>query len=167
MDNATGYALTYEVGRLVKQLQTRKRNLVVVFFDQEETDHAGNFAFAEYCKKQNWSIHSVHTADMIGWDSDHDRNIELELPTLQLEAIYRRHAEGLGITAYTTTTSETDHREFRKAGFNAIGIGGEYKNGDTSPHHHKLTDTLETVDFKYLAFVTDLVFGVVSELIDE
>lgn len=84
---------------------------------------------------------------MIGWDKDADRNIELELPTQELGTVYEKYAKSFGILAYKTETTDTDHREFRNAGFNAIGIGGEYKNGDSPPHHHLPTDTVETVDF--------------------
>jgi hypothetical protein len=167
MDNATGCALIYGVSRLVTGLENRKKNLVIVFFDQEETGHAGSYAFANYVKEKKLNIHSVHTADMIGWDKDKDRNIELELPSPDLESVYKRHAQSFGILAYTTQTTETDHREFRNAGYNAVGIGGEYKHGDTSPHHHQPTDTFETVDFEYLAFVTFLVYKVIEQLMTE
>ncbi len=72
-----------------------------------------------------------------------------------------------GILAYKTETTATDHREFRNAGFNAVGIGGEHKNGDESPHHHLPSDTSNTVDFQYLAFVTFLVYEVMKELVAE
>jgi hypothetical protein len=167
MDNATGCALAYGVTQLMTDLENRKKNLVIVFFDQEETGHAGSFAFANYVKEKKFKVHSVHTADMIGWDKDVDRNIELELPTRELETVYEKYAKSFGIVAYKTETTDTDHREFRNAGFNAIGIGGEHKHGDESPHHHLPTDTFDTVDFEYLAFVTFLVYQVIAELITE
>ena len=167
MDNATGCALAYGVTQLMTDLENRKKNLVIVFFDQEETGHAGSFAFANYVKEKKIKVHSVHTADMIGWDKDADKNIELELPTQELETVYKKYAKSFGIVAYKTETTETDHREFRNAGFNAIGIGGEHKNGDESPHHHLPTDTFNTVDFEYLTFVTFLVYQVIAEIITE
>lgn len=167
MDNATGCALAYGVTQLMTALENRKKNLVIVFFDQEETGHAGSFAFANYAQEKKFNVHSVHTADMIGWDKDADKNIELELPTQELESVYKKYAKSFGIVAYKTETTDTDHREFRNAGFNAIGIGGEHKNGDESPHHHLPTDTFDTVDFEYLGFVTVLVYQVIAELITE
>lgn len=167
MDNATGCALVYGVSKFLTGVKNRKKNLVVVFFDQEERGHAGSYAFANYIKNNAFSVHSVHTFDMIGWDKDADRNIELELPTQELETVYKKYAKSFGILAYKTETSETDHREFRNAGFNAIGIGGEHKNGDETPHHHLPTDTFDTVDFEYLSFVAFLVYNVIEELITE
>jgi hypothetical protein len=167
MDNATGCGLVYGVAELITRIPGRRRNVIIAFFDQEETGHAGSYAFANYIKDKAFDVHSVHTFDMIGWDNDEDRNIELELPTPELESVYRKHAESYGIVAYRTQTTETDHREFRNAGFNAIGIGGEHKNGDESPHHHLPTDTFETVNFEYLAFVSILVYSVIKDLISE
>ncbi len=164
MDNATGCALVYGVSKLMAGLKSRNKNLLLVFFDEEETGHAGSFAFASYVKEKGFNIHSVHTADMVGWDKDGDRNIELELPTPYLEAVYRKHAQSFGISVYTTKTTLTDHREFRNAGYNAVGIAGEYTQGDTTPHHHKPTDRLDTVDFDYLAFITFLTFQVLEDL---
>ena len=165
MDNATGCGLVYGVAELIKRIPGRRRNVIIVFFDQEETGHAGSYAFANYIKDKAFDVHSVHTFDMIGWDKDQDRNIELELPTPELESVYLKYSEPYGIVAYKTETTETDHREFRNAGFNAIGIGGEHKNGDESPHHHLPTDTYDTVDFEYLAFVTVLTYNVIKDII--
>lgn len=167
MDNATGCALVYGVAELAIKIPDRKKNLIIIFFDQEEIGHAGSYSFANYIKDKTFNVHSVHTFDMIGWDKDADRNIELELPTQELETVYKKYAKSFGILAYKTETTETDHREFRNAGFNAIGIGGEHKNGDESPHHHLPTDTFDTVDFEYLPFVTFLVYNVIEELITE
>ncbi|MBA4054500.1 MAG: Zn-dependent exopeptidase M28 [Marivirga sp.] len=165
MDNATGCALVYSVSKLITTLRDRKKNLVIVFFDQEETGHAGSYAFVNYVKEKGFNVHSVHTADMVGWDKDEDRSIEIELPSPDLESVYKRHAQSFNILAYTTETTLTDHREFRNAGYNAVGIGGEYTRGDSSPHQHLPTDTFDTVNFEYLAFVTFLVYKVIEELI--
>lgn len=164
-DNATGCALVYGVSKLISGLQSRKKNLIVVFFDQEETGHAGSYAFVNFVREKGYNIHSVHTADQVGWDKDGDRNIELELPTDYLKSVYQKHAKPFGITVYTTNVTSSDHKEWREAGYNAVGITEEYKHGDTSPHWHEPTDTFETVDFDYLAFVSYLVYKVIEDQI--
>jgi hypothetical protein len=164
-DNASGCALVYGVGKLLTHLQNRTKNILLVFFDDEETGHAGSLAFANWVKYQKFHVHSVHTADEVGWDGDQDRNLELELPTPYLESLYRKHAEPFKINLYTTKTTGSDHREFREAGFQAVGISEEYKNGDGNPHHHKPSDTAEKVDYQFLAFTTYLVFKVVEEVV--
>ncbi len=166
-DNATGCALVYGVSKLAAAMENRKKNLIFVFFDQEETGHAGSLAFVSFIKESGFKIHSVHTADQVGWDKDGDRNIELELPTKYLKSVYKKHASPFGIKIYTTRVTSSDHKEWREAGYNAVGITEEYKHGDTSPHHHDPTDTFETVNFDYLTFTTHLVFKVIEDLITQ
>jgi hypothetical protein len=166
-DNASGCALVYGLGKMITKLKTRSKNVILVFFDEEETGHAGSLAFANWVKVEDFDVHSVHTADEVGWDQDQDKNIELELPTPYLAALYRKHAEPFAIKVYETKTTGSDHREFREAGFSAVGISEEYKNGDGNPHHHKSSDTFEKVDYQFLAFVTYLIFKVVEEVLSE
>lgn len=166
-DNASGCALVYGLGKLLTQLQNRTKNIILVFFDEEETGHAGSLAFANWVKVQKFHVHSVHTVDEVGWDGDQDRNLELELPTPYLASLYKKHAKPFNIKLYTTKTTGSDHREFREAGFQAIGISEEYRNGDGNPYHHKPTDTAEKVDYQFLAFTTYLVFKVVEEVLSQ
>lgn len=166
-DNASGCALVYGVGKMLAQLEKRSKNIILVFLDEEETGHAGSLAFANWLKVQELEVHSVHTADEVGWDQDQDRNIELELPSSYLESLYEKHAKPFGIKIYKTKTTGSDHREFREAGFQAVGISEEYKNGDGNPHHHKPSDTFEKIDYQFLAFTTYLVFKVVEEVLSE
>lgn len=166
-DNASGCALVFGLGKMLTQLEKRSKNIILVFLDEEETGHAGSLAFANWVKAQKFDVHSVHTADEVGWDQDQDRNLELELPTPYLASLYRKHAEPFDITLYKTKTTGSDHREFREAGFQAVGISEEYKNGDTNPHHHLSSDTFEKVDYQFLAFTTYLVFKVVEEILSE
>jgi hypothetical protein len=166
-DNATGCALVYGVGKMLTKLEKRSKNIILVFFDEEETGHAGSLAFANWVKDQDLDVHSVHTADEVGWDQDQDRNIELELPTSYLESLYNKHAKPFDIKIYNTKTTGSDHREFREAGFQSVGITEEYKNGDGNPHHHKPSDTFEKIDYQFLAFTTYLVFKVVEEVLSE
>ncbi len=166
-DNASGCALVYGLGTMLSQLEERGKNIILVFLDEEETGHAGSLAFSNWVKAQEFDIHSVHTADEVGWDQDQDRNIELELPSPYLASLYIKHAERFGIKVYKTKTTGSDHREFREAGFQAVGISEEYKNGDHNPHHHLPSDTFEKIDYQFLAFTTYLVFKVVEEIVSE
>lgn len=164
-DNATGCAMLYGLSKKVTALKTRTKNVIVVFFDQEEIGCVGSLAFAKFIKNKKYNVHSVHTIDQMGWDKDKDQNIEIELPTPTLKAIYEKHAKLLGVSALTTKVTSSDHRQFRASGFNAVGITEEYKNGDTTPHYHSSTDTFDTVNFEYLSFATGLVYNVIEELI--
>ncbi|MCB1024145.1 MAG: M28 family peptidase [Acidobacteria bacterium] len=163
-DNASGTTLVYGVAYKLAKLKNRSRNFIIVFFDQEERGLVGSRAFAKKLKDEGFNIHSVHTVDQMGWDEDGDRAIELELPTPDLENLYRQEAEKLSIPVHKTNVPSTDHTAFREIGFDAIGITEEYKNKDTTPHYHKPTDTYETIDFDYLVSTTRLVFNVMKRL---
>lgn len=165
-DNASGCALVYAVAKAMMQQEVRSKNLMIVFFDKEEIGHAGATAFAQFLLDKQYNIHSVHTADQVGWDQDGDRNIELELPGPELKAVYRKHAKTFDIKAYRTNETGSDHKELREAGFNAVGITEEYRRGDTSPYHHDPEDKFETINFDYLSFVSYFVFKVLVDLLE-
>ena len=69
--------------------------------------------------------------------------------------------------AYKTNEMSSDKKAFKEAGYPALGITEEYKNGDTAPHRHSETDTYETVDFNYLGYSTLLVFKVIEDILTD
>ena len=166
-DNATGMAVVYSVVKKLAALDRRNKNVILVFFDDEEIGLRGSREFAKKIKAEGLDVHSVHTVDQMGWDEDGDRAIELELPTDYLRERYEDMAANFDIPVHITSVGSTDHSAFRSEGFNAIGLTEEYVNGDTTPHIHRETDTYDTVNFEYLASSTDLMFRVIKELLAE
>ncbi|MDY8137028.1 M28 family metallopeptidase [Aquimarina sp. 2201CG5-10] len=164
-DNATGVALVYSVAKKLAVLKKRNKNVLIIFFDQEEWGLIGSRAFSEYIKNKNLNVHSVHTIDQMGWDEDGDRAIELELPTTALKNLYAKEAKKMNIPVYTTEVNSTDHQAFRERGFKAVGITEEYENHDTTPFYHSTGDIYQTVNFEYLTSTTNLVFTVLKNLI--
>lgn len=163
-DNATGISLVYQVALQLKGLEYRERNFVIVFFDQEEDGLIGSKAFARKMMKEGKHLHSVHTADMLGWDADKDGAIELEYPAKELKNLYETAALRLGIPLHETQVTSSDHQAFRELGFKAVGLAEEYANGDSTPHYHKSSDTIETVDFDFLFNATNLVWSAMEQL---
>jgi hypothetical protein len=166
-DNATGVALVTAVAAEVLRTEPRTRNFVFVLFDEEERGLRGSRAFAQKVKDEGLEIHSVHTADQVGWDEDGDRAVELEIPYDGALALYEAQAKAMTppVPLLTTKEAGSDHSAFRRLGIMAVGITEEYRNGDTTPHIHRPTDTAETVDFAYLENVTALVIRVMKSLI--
>jgi hypothetical protein len=164
--NASGVALAYTVVKKLSELDTRNKNILLAFFDDGQ-GYRGSRAFAAKIKAEGLNVHSAHTVDQIGWDSDEDKAIEIERPTEELKAIYEAKGEELGITIHTTNVGSTDHSAFRSEGYNAIGLTEEYRNGDTTPHINQPTDTYNTVNFEYLASSTDFTFRVMRHLLSE
>jgi acetylornithine deacetylase/succinyl-diaminopimelate desuccinylase-like protein len=166
-DDGTGVAAVMAIARAMAKIKPRTRDLYIVFFDEEERGLVGSRAFAQMLKDENRKVVGVHTIDQAGWDSNHNRAIELELPYDGAVALYEKAAKSLGmdIPLYTTTETGSDHQSFRRLGFPAIGVTEEYRHNDTTPYIHKPGDTYETIDFDYLASTTKLVNEVIKSLI--
>lgn len=164
-DNASAVALLYGVAKQLLRVSVRQKNVMIVFFDQEEEDLVGSRAFAKFLKKNDYNIHSVHTIDQIGWDKDLDKAVEIELAGKDMENLYRSKAKKLQIPIHTTKVNSTDHQSFRALGYNALGLTEEFAHGDTTPFKDTPKDTYDTVDFEFLESSTNLVFEVVYHLI--
>jgi hypothetical protein len=158
-DNATGCAVVLGTARHLARLGQRSRNVYVVLFDEEERGLRGSRAFAEKLKGEGKKVVAVHTIDQMGWDSDGDGAIELEIPYEGALDLYRQAAGLTGFDSEIHVTAEpgSDHSAFRRLGMPAVGLTEEYRNGDTTPHIHRPSDTWDTVDFAYLARATRLV----------
>ena len=168
IDNGSGIALILGVLRKMQRVEQRNKNLIVVFFDQEEEDiRAGSTAFAHMLIGNKKPIHSVHSFDLIGWDGDNNKEIELELPSEEIESTYRHHAALLGIPLYVTTVNSSDHYSFIKEGLNGVGISQAYAKGDNSGKKDSPEDTFELVNFDYLHTSTDLAFEVIKDYMDD
>lgn len=165
-DDASGVAAVVAVARAMADVTPLTRDLIIVFFDEEERGLRGSRAFAQMLQDEGRTIDSVHTIDQMGWDQNRNRAIELELPYDGAVEIYERAATSLGLEIQMFTTEEpgSDHTAFRRLGFNAIGVTEEYRHEDTTPFIHRAGDTYETVDFDYLASTTRLLTEVIKTL---
>ena len=165
-DNASGVAAVAAVAGEMKRLKVRSRDIIIVFFDEEERGLRGSRAFAQLLKDEKRAVHSVHTIDQMGWDQDGDRAIELEVPYEGALALYQKAAAALrmSIPIHSTTEQGSDHSAFRRIGFPAVGITEEYRNKDTTPHIHRPGDTPATVNFDFLASTTALMIEVMKTL---
>jgi hypothetical protein len=165
-DDASGVATVAAVARQMTGLSKRSRDIIFAFFDEEERGLRGSRAFAQMLKDQNRLIHSVHTIDQMGWDQNHNRAIELELPYEGAREPYEKAAQDLKISIPIFITGEagSDHSAFRKQGYKAVGITEEYRHGDTTPWMHKPGDKTDTIDFGYLRSTTQLLAEVMTDL---
>jgi Zn-dependent M28 family amino/carboxypeptidase len=164
-DNASGVAAVLATARAMTQLGCRTRSLIFVLFDQEEVGLVGSAAYADKLAADAVPVHSVHSIDQLGWDEDQDHLIELERGDPDIRQLYQNAVTALGIDVplSATRTGSTDHESFRPR-FKAIGVTEEYAGGDTSPHRHRITDTYDTLDLKYLETGTRVVVRVMSDL---
>ncbi len=167
-DNATGCAVVLAVAQHLKTLLARERNVFLVLFDEEERGLVGSRAFAEMLAAEGKEVVAVHTIDQMGWDEDGDGAFELEIPYDGAFDLYQQVAEASGFSGqiHITQESGSDHSAFRRMEMPAVGLTEEYRNGDTTPHIHRPTDTWDTVNLEYMASVTRLVQAVITVLVE-
>jgi hypothetical protein len=161
-DNATGVAIVLAAARHLRDVRGRRRPVVFVLFDQEELGLVGSEAFVAELVRAQTGLHSAHIFDMLSWDGDGDRAVELWSPSPALEALYRAHGPAAGTPIQSVTFAHSDHQSFLAAGFPAVGVGEEFVGGDHTPHYHQATDTVENVSFAHLAVVTHLALAVLQ-----
>ncbi|MEB3330073.1 MAG: M28 family metallopeptidase [Candidatus Sericytochromatia bacterium] len=164
-DNGSGAAAVLELATVLAGLPGRQVNLMLAFFDEEELGLVGSAALAKDLRRQRVKVAAVHTADMIGYDADGDRTVEIERPDGGLWDYYRMVNErhGLNVPLVRTNSGDTDHVAFRAQGFPSVGLCEEWVGGDTTPHYHRKTDTLATLDLAFLASTTRLLAAVVAD----
>jgi len=172
IDNATGIALIYSVVKEVAEMKSRGKNIVIVFFDQEEEELIGSQAFVNLIKDKGWNVHSVHCFDMVGWDEDKDKAIEIFSPTESLRSIYKETAiahdipiNEIVIDPISYDRSSTDFDAFVPSGYNVIGAGELFYHRDSTPYKDSPDDTFETVDFNYLLSTSNLISDIIKKLV--
>jgi hypothetical protein len=165
-DNNSGSVAVLEAARVLKDLPGRRVNLIFAWFDEEELGLVGSAALARDFRKQGLKISSVHTLDMVGWDSDRDRTIEIEQPDGELWDYYQmvNRSHELKLPLSRTSSGDTDHVAFRREGFTSVGLCEEWVGGDTTPYYHRKSDAYTTLDFDYLFKVTQLAVAAVGDL---
>lgn len=165
-DNGTGSAAVLEAAAVFKQMANRKVNIMFAWFDEEELGLVGSKYLARDLKKQGLKITSMHNIDMLGWDSDGDKTVELAQPDGILFEYYKmvNKTHQLNLPFDRTNTGQSDHESFHHEGFPSICISEQYTNGDTTPHYHRKSDTFATVNLDYLTLSTRLVVAVVGDL---
>jgi hypothetical protein len=165
-DDGSGVAAVAGVALEMSRIAARSRDIMFVFFDEEERGLVGSRAFAQMLKDEKLSVNSVHTIDQLAWDSNGNRAVEIELPYERAMELYQKASDGLKppVALLATSESSSDHQAFRQLGFKAVGITEEYHHGDTTPFYHKPGDTFATVNFDYLTSSTRLIVEVMKAL---
>lgn len=167
IDNATGVALSLGLACELTQLKERNINFMVVLFDQEEDGAIGSKAFARKLKTNNTNVHSVHTIDMVGWDANDNRALEIQLPNTYLKNLYNEVSENYDNKIHVVSYLSSDYESFLDLDFTTVGISEECSMGDTTPFYHKSTDTYDTVNFDYLSLSTHFMYSIMLRILNE
>lgn len=164
-DNASGTYAVIELARRVAEMPVRRKNVVFVWFDQEEVGLVGSKIFAANWKASGLALHSMHNIDMIGFDGNGDGRFDLDVPDGELAEIYLEEAEGLGIPIARDTFNSSDHASFRKMGFRAVCLSEDFSNKDINPTYHRGGD--RTINREYMQSGIELVAAVTKRLLEE
>lgn len=165
-DNASGSVAVLEAAAVLKNLPGRKVNVLFAWFDEEEIGLVGSRYLAKEFKKQGLRITSMHNIDMLGWDADKDKTIEVAQPDGILWDYYNmvNKSHGLNLPFDRSNTGQSDHESFHAEGFPSVCISEEYTSGDLTPHYHRKGDVFETINLDYLTLGTKLVVAVAGDL---
>ncbi|MBP2833542.1 M28 family peptidase [Aquimarina sp. U1-2] len=155
--NATGVAIAYYVAKKIAELPTRNKNFMVVFFDHWKSNMIGTRLFTKKLQTDGYNVHSMHRSDYMGWDNDEDRAIELLASNLSLESQYRLESP---VPIYKRIVATPESRFFSNFGYDTVTLTAELKNADNSPFVRQSEDKYTTVNFKYLASTTEIVYKV-------
>lgn len=162
--NATGVAIAHYVATKLNMLEVRNVNFMVVFFDQWTENLIGTRMFMKKLKKERYKIKSMHRTDYMGWDNDEDRAIEIYASNIGLESRYRNESP---VPVYKRTVATPETRFFGNFGYDTATITAELKNADNSPFVSHSNDKYTTVNFKYLASTTDIIYYVMKAFAEE
>jgi hypothetical protein len=165
-DDASGLAVLTALARVAAELPCRSRHVVLLATDQEEDAFQGSEAFANWLISMKIQVHSVHLVDMVGWDGDGNRAVELDWPSDELLLLYQDVAAAAGLDMEISGQFEfgTDATAFRAYGFQATGVSEAFYAGDTTPYYHTKDDVLDSLDLNYMEAVTVLIANVLFEL---
>ncbi len=162
--NATGVAIAYYVAKKIVELEERNKNFMVVFFDHWKSNMIGTRMFTKKLQTDGYNVHSMHRSDYMGWDNDEDRAIEMLASNLSLESLYRIESP---VPVYKRTVATPESRFFSNFGYDTVTLTAELRNADNSPFVKQSSDKYTTVNFKYLASTTNIVYSVMKALAKE
>lgn len=165
-DNGSGSTAVLEAATVLPQLAGRKANILFAWFDEEELGLIGSGFLARELKKQGMKISSVHTADMMGYDGDGDKTVELARPDGILWDYYNmvNKTHKLNLPLDRTNTGQSDHVSFHNQGFASLCMSEEYTSGDTTPQYHRKGDVFETISLDFLSAGAQLMIAAVADL---
>jgi len=175
-DNGSGTAAVLEAARVLGQHHFA-HTLRFIAFAGEEQGLWGSAHYAQEARRAGDDIRGVINLDMIGWDSDGDRVIELHVGTDPAsEALANRFTTALStyeldLVPQTFTTDAiglSDHASFWAQGYPAfLGIEDTEFGGPTAdfnPYYHTVGDTFDKLDMAFVTAFTRAAVATLAEL---
>lgn len=178
-DNATGVAVTMRIAEILKEYQFRD-TIRFVYFSGEEQGQWGSLRYAESLRQAGAQIQGYINLDMIGYDGNGDRVVELHTGSessnpnsnalaIQLIDASNRYGQGLSFERKTDSASRfSDHRSFWDNNYAAFLVIENFFDDviprDRNPYYHKTTDRISAVDLTYVQRIGRTALATIAEL---
>jgi len=192
-DNASGVAVLIELARTLPPVQPRRSRVFAAFANEEPpifpSGEMGSAHYARHLKESGERVHLMVALDLVGYFSDEPGSQLMPLPGLgwlypttgDFIAVVGDMGSGrwirmvkrgmLGSRAMPVFSFRapswvpgidfSDHKPFRDAGLPGVLVT------DTAflrtPHYHRRSDTIETLDFRRMAGVVKALHGALRE----
>lgn len=196
-DNATGIACLLELICMLHNYNSHRTLRFVAFSLEEPpffgTEQMGSDVYAKSCKAKNENIAGMIALEMLGYYTEKRRSQKYPLPDMKdqypdkgnfIAVIGNEQSQQLALN-FSKKISETyliktktiipsaqipginlsDHSSFWKYNYPAIMITDTafYRN----PHYHEVSDTIDTLNFKYFARLVYSLAHAVKKLDEE
>lgn len=168
-DDASGTTAVLMVAEALSGMTQRRMNVLFVFFDQEEEGLFGSAAFVERLKRERRVVIAMHAVDMLGWDGNGNRAVEIghggnRREWGNFETLYGNAVTNLPelMPIRHTDMGRSDHEPFIAAGIPAVLVSEEFQNRDSTPNYHWPGDTCDTLDFAFHRMAATLVATAVA-----
>ncbi len=175
-DNASGSAATLVIANLLRG-HSFHDTIRFVHFSAEEQGHWGSQVYAAGLQAAGTQVMGYIDLDMIGWDGNGDRVIELHSGTrtnsINLANAFisanSRYAQGLTVELKQSSASRfSDHASFWDRGYAAYlaieNFFDDTRPRDRNPWYHTTGDTLNRVNLDYVARYTRAALASLAEL---
>ena len=174
-DNASGTAATLVIAGILRS-HCFADTIRFVHFSAEEQGHWGSQAYARSLTTAGAQVMGFINLDMIGWDGDGDRTLEIHSGTransVSLASRFTmanlRYDQGLQVEVKSASASRfSDHASFWDNGYPAfMAIENFFDDAilrDRNPWYHKTGDLLSRVNLDYTARTTRASLAMLAE----
>ncbi len=175
-DNGTGVAATLVLLQILKE-QRLAETVRFVFFSGEEQGQWGSKRYARELSLAGAQVRGYIDLDMIGFDGDGDRVVELHTGTgaqsnelgTALMAASERYGLDLVFERKDTTASRfSDHSAFWDYNYPAVLVIENFftdaRPRDRNPHYHTSNDRVDALDLDYTARIARMALAALADL---
>ncbi len=172
-DNASGTAAVLEAARLLSEYEL-PNTILYALWDEEEIGLIGSEEYALDAAVNGAQIDGVINIDMIGWDGDHDMNLEIHSHSIGnstaisdlLVTVNDLYDLAIVPVVKTPGTPYSDHRSFWDQSYGAVLLIEEYWGGDFNPYYHTVNDKIEIFNMDFFHEASKLAVGSIATMAD-